>query len=170
MKLMPPAGLCQWWYAAQQRELRPLTGAWAGSLMTLPLLPLSLGRRLVEELLRRPETVFVLVASPAEERIPDTLFFARKLAERGLRLAAVVINRIHSPVPAQRRKVAPGWAEQRQLLAWLGERDARGVAALKALLGRVPVVELPVLEEEPASLPALAGFADLLAARWPAGH
>ena len=122
----------------------------------------------VEELLRRPETVFVLVASPAEERIPDTLFFARKLAERGLRLAAVVINRIHSPVPAQRRKVAPGWAEQRQLLAWLGERDARGVAALKALLGRVPVVELPVLEEEPASLPALAGLAHLLEERWTA--
>jgi len=120
----------------------------------------------VEELLRRKETVFVLVASPAEERIPDTLFFARKLAERGLRLAAVVINRIHPPVPARPGREAPGWAEQRRLLAWLGERDARGVAALKALLGRVPVVELPMLEEEPASLPALEGFAHLLAARW----
>lgn len=122
----------------------------------------------VEELLRRKETVFVLVASPAEERIPDTLFFARKLAERGLRLAAVVINRIHPPLPSRRGRLAPAWAEQRRLLAWLGERDARGAAGLKALLGQVPVVELPMLEQEPASLPALERFARLLAECWPA--
>lgn len=124
----------------------------------------------VQELLRRPETVFVLVASPAEERIGDTLFFARKLAERGLRLDAVVINRIHPTLPAQRGALAPAWAEQRRLLAWLGERDARGVAALKALLGRLPVVELPLLDEEPASLAGLVGVAELLVESWPAAR
>ncbi len=122
----------------------------------------------VEELLRRRQTVFVLVASPAEQRIPDTLFFARKLAERRLRLAAVVINRIHPPLPSRRGRLAMAWAEQRRLLAWLGERDARGAAALKALLGQVPVVKLPMLEQEPASLAALERFARLLAKRWPA--
>lgn len=122
----------------------------------------------VQALLRRPETVFVLVASSAEERIPDTLFFARKLAERGLRLAAVVINRIHPALPARRGRLTPAWAEQRRLLAWLGDRDARGAAALKALLGPLPVVELPLVEEEPSTLPALARFARLLAGRWPA--
>lgn len=127
------------------------------------------GRALaVQALLRRPETVFVLVASAAHERIPDTLFFARKLAERGLRLAAVVLNRIHPELPPPPDGLAPAWAEQRRLLAWLGERDARGVAALKALLGSLPVVELPLVAEEPSTLPALERMADLLAARWPA--
>lgn len=123
----------------------------------------------VQELLCRPETVFVLVASPAEARIGDTLFFARKLGERGLRLAAVVLNRVHPPLPPPPREVAPGWGEQRRLLAWLAERDARGVAALRALLGRVPVVELPWLEEEPSSLTALEAFAAVVTRRWPPG-
>ena len=124
----------------------------------------------VQALLRRPATAFVLVASPAEERIPDTMFFARKLTERGLRLAAVVINRIHPLLSVQGGRVAPAWAEQRRLLAWLGERDARGAAALAALLPGVPVVELPLLDEEPASLPALEDFSNLLATRWPPGR
>lgn len=123
----------------------------------------------VQELLRRPQTVFVLVASPAQARIPDTLFFARKLAERGFRLRAVVINRIHPLLPLAPGEVAPGWGEQRRLLEWLGERDAHGVAALRALLGRVPVVELPWLEDEPSSLFALEGFAEVLASRWVGG-
>jgi len=51
----PAARTWQRWYAAQQRELERLAGAWAGPVVTLPLLPLAPGRRLVEELRRSLE-------------------------------------------------------------------------------------------------------------------
>ena len=49
----------------------------------------------VEELLRSRKTLFVLVTGPGEERIPDTLFFARKLEEAGYNLGPIVVNRVH---------------------------------------------------------------------------
>jgi anion-transporting ArsA/GET3 family ATPase len=60
----------------------------------------------VEELLRSPRTLFVLVAGPGEERIPDTLFFARRLQQAGYRLGPIVVNRVH-PEPPERLRVEP---------------------------------------------------------------
>jgi len=60
----------------------------------------------VEELLRSPKTRFVLVAGPGEERIPDTLFFARRLQQAGYHLGPIVVNRVH-PEPEEPRLLAP---------------------------------------------------------------
>lgn|GEM_PF-95317 len=60
----------------------------------------------VEELLRSPKTLFVLVAGPGEERIPDTLFFARRLKQAGYHLGPIVVNRVH-PEPEEARPFAP---------------------------------------------------------------
>ncbi|HJX27233.1 MAG TPA: ArsA-related P-loop ATPase, partial [Thermoanaerobaculia bacterium] len=49
----------------------------------------------VEQLLRSPKTRFVLVSGPGHERIPDTLFFARRLEQAGYHLGPVVVNRVH---------------------------------------------------------------------------
>jgi anion-transporting ArsA/GET3 family ATPase len=134
----------------------------------------------VRALLRAPETRFVLVAAPQEERIPDTLFFARRLAEGGYRLGPLVVNRIHPEVAASAaadpsRAAAGG--DGRALLAWLGRRDHRGSDQLARLLGPAqPLVELPLLPEEPTDLRSLAALGrrleqSLAAAgrRWAAG-
>ncbi len=122
----------------------------------------------VEELLAGPETRFLLVAGPGVERIPDTLFFARKLEEAGYDLEGVVVNRVH-PRFGQDRLPHPGKegaaADGRQLLAWLGERDHRGVAELRQLLGARPLVEMEMTAEEPTDLPALAALGERLVDR-----
>jgi len=118
--------------------------------------------RRVEELLRSEQTLFVLVAGPGEERIADTLFFARRLEEAGYHLGPVVVNRVHpvaerEPPPLPADPADPGARlDGRALLAWLGERDRRGVERLRALLGpQRPLAALPLLPTEPTGLPAL---------------
>ncbi|HEY7214348.1 MAG TPA: ArsA-related P-loop ATPase [Thermoanaerobaculia bacterium] len=127
----------------------------------------------VEEMLRSPRTLFVLVSGAGEERIPDTLFFARRLEEAGYHLGPIVVNRAHprfvvegtpphSPDPCR----PSGW----DLLAWAGERDRRGLIELAKLLSREqPLVDLPLLPEEPtdlASLEALGRQLDARLAEW----
>jgi anion-transporting ArsA/GET3 family ATPase len=132
--------------------------------------------RKVEELLRSERTLFVLVAGPGEERIPDTLFFARRLEEAGFHLGPVVVNRVHPvadreppPLPADPAAAFDGEGaaklDGRALLAWLGERDRRGVERLHGLLGpRRPLASLPLLPNEPTGLAALRDLGrDLLA-------
>jgi len=128
--------------------------------------------REVQALLRARGTLFVLVAGPGEERIADALFFARRLREAGHRLGPIVVNRVH-PRIAGGADAAGGM----RLLAWLGERDHRGVHALRDLLAPDDLlVDLPLLEREPTSLEALEalgraflGRLDAAAARAPRG-
>jgi len=127
----------------------------------------------VEELLRSPKTQFVLVAGPGEERIPDTLFFARRLEEAGYHLGPIVVNRVHprfalegAPPPSADPCRPNGW----ELLSWAGERDRRGLIELAKLLSREqPVVDLPLLPDEPtglASLDALGRQLETRVAEW----
>jgi hypothetical protein len=46
-------------------------------------------------------------------------------------------------------------ADGRALLAWMGARDARGVAAYRARLPRHALVDLPLFAGEPNDLPGL---------------
>jgi anion-transporting ArsA/GET3 family ATPase len=139
----------------------------------------------VEELMRSPRTRFLLVAGPGEERVADTLFFARRLQEAGYHLAAVVVNRVHPEMAAQgaaahgaddaaepgsvegsSRPGDPCHPDGRHLLAWLGERDRRGLFELTSLLGDTqPLAALPLLPDEPTALPALEAIGDDLVAR-----
>jgi anion-transporting ArsA/GET3 family ATPase len=124
--------------------------------------------RAVEELLRSPRTRFVLVAGPGEERIPDTLFFARRLEQAGLHLGPIVVNRVHphfqvaGAEPSADPCVPSGW----ELFAWLGERDQRGLVELANLLSRdQPVVDVPLLPDEPTDLASLEELGKLLESR-----
>lgn len=125
----------------------------------------------VEQLLRSPRTRFLLVSGPGDERIPDTLFFARRLEAAGYPLAAIVVNRLHPelPMPPSLRDVPisddptrpTGW----QLLSWAADRDQKGLAALRALLAEDrPLAALPLLPDEPTDLAALEALGRQLAA------
>lgn len=108
----------------------------------------------VQELLRSDETGFLLVASPGEDRIPDAMFFARRLSEAGHVLLRVLVNRVHP------RTEDPG-GQAGRLLHWLGERDHRGLEAFRTLLpNRVPA-PVPLLPGAPTDLEALQKLADL---------
>ncbi len=115
-----------------------------------------------EKLLAAPETLFVLVTAAGEARVPDILFFARKLKEAGYRLGPVVVNRVHPQVVDGDGPDAAGdgdLAEGRRLFRWLGERHQRGLVALRELLkAERPLVALPLVGDEPNDVAALDAF------------
>ena len=49
----------------------------------------------VVELLTAPDTAYVLVASPRTDTVEEASFFAEKLAENDVAIAALVVNRMH---------------------------------------------------------------------------
>ncbi|HSN86498.1 MAG TPA: ArsA-related P-loop ATPase, partial [Thermoanaerobaculia bacterium] len=103
----------------------------------------------VEQLMRSPKTRFVLVSGPGEERIPDTLFFARRLEQAGFHLGPILLNRVHprfrveGATPHSEDPCDPtGW----ELLTWLGERDQKGLVQMASLLSRdQPVIDIPLM-------------------------
>jgi anion-transporting ArsA/GET3 family ATPase len=126
----------------------------------------------VEDLLRSPRTRFVLAGGPEEERAADTLFFARRLRQAGYHLGPIVVNRVHPRFPEAAAGPGPGASggpcevDGRRLLAWLGERDARGTAELAKLLSPgQPLVAIPLLPEEPTDLASLGALGEDLERR-----
>lgn len=130
----------------------------------------------VEAMLGSPETVFSLVSGPGPERIPDTMFFARKLVESELSLGQVVVNRVHPPVdarpavPSPETLAASGGIDGRDLLHWLARRDEQGLGELRGLVGGTRLIEVPLLDREPIDAAGLARVADFLDAPWRAGR
>ncbi len=107
-----------------------------------------------ERLLGAPGTLFLLVAAAGADRIPDTLFFARKLEEAGYRLGPIVVNRVH---PELGNAAAGETAsEGERLFRWLGERHRQGLAELGALLRpEQRLIALPLAADEPTDLESL---------------
>jgi anion-transporting ArsA/GET3 family ATPase len=119
----------------------------------------------VQALLRSSGTVFVLVTGPGEERVPETLFFARQLVERGYHLGPLVVNMVHPRGSAELR-ARSDLGEGPRLLSWLGERDHQGLAALERLLARGQgLVAVPLLPEEPTDIASLEALGRLVTAR-----
>jgi anion-transporting ArsA/GET3 family ATPase len=117
----------------------------------------------VQELLRSQETLFVLVSGPGAGRVADTLYFARRLTETGYHLGPIVINRVH---PLFETVNPTADSEGRRLLSWLGRRDHEGVAELRDLVGPShPVIEIPLLPDEPTDLESLAALGALFETR-----
>ncbi len=115
----------------------------------------------VQELLRSPDTLFVLVSGPGSGRVADTLFFARRLTEAGYHLGPIVVNRVHPELPPVRDTARAG----RRLMGWLGERDNQGVAELRDLVGDShPVVQIPLMPDEPTDLESLAALGEVFEA------
>jgi len=115
----------------------------------------------VQKMLRSDETSFTLVSGPGEQRVADTLFFARKLTEAGYRLGPIVVNRVHPKIDDAPEVV--NLDDGRGLLAWLGTRENEGVEQLRELLGDShPLVVVPLLPDEPTDLGALTELGAVL--------
>jgi anion-transporting ArsA/GET3 family ATPase len=105
-------------------------------------------------LLEAETTSFVLVTGPMPERIDEAVYFHTLLQQHKMRVAAVVVNRVHPPVPEGLwAEVAslPEGARQRfeQTLREnesLAREDARGIARLRELCAPTPLVLVPRFE------------------------
>lgn len=97
----------------------------------------------VRDLLLAEETRFLLVAGPGPDRVPDAMFFLRKLKETGHHLGPILVNQIH-PDPGPKARQEPGLA----LLRFMAERDRRGLDLLRSLFPEdqaiIPVALEPV--------------------------
>lgn len=120
----------------------------------------------VGELLRAERTRFVLVTHPDEERVPETLFFLRRLSAAGYNLGPLVLNMVH-PAPPSDEQIAhadPALKDGLDLFAWIARRDQGGVRAFRNLMSPPQtVLELPALEREPTDLPSLDALSRLVA-------
>ena len=117
-------------------------------------------------ILRGATTAFVLVSSPRAEAIDEATHLVTALGEGGFPLRAVVVNLVH-PRPGPLDGAAlldPGagpLADQLALhrdLAALAAAEAREIASLQTLGADVPVVEVPMLDDD---IHDLAGLAEL---------
>ncbi|HUP23009.1 MAG TPA: ArsA-related P-loop ATPase [Thermoanaerobaculia bacterium] len=106
----------------------------------------------VERLLRSERAAFLVVTGPGEAAVPDVIFFARQLSERGHSLQRVLVNRVHPTPPAASRGADHDALE---LLRWLAERDTRGLERLGKLIGDRPVGAVPLLGRDPSDLDGL---------------
>lgn len=81
----------------------------------------------VRDLLRAEETRFLLVAGPGPDRVPDAMFFLRKLKETGHRIGPILVNQVHPDPGPDTGDPGP------DLLRFLADRDRRGLALLRSL-------------------------------------
>ena len=132
----------------------------------------SIGR-----LLRQPDVAFLLVLAPEVPAVDEALYFQKRLTESGVPLAAFVVNRVH-PRPGTMDTAAIARALRgRPELAGISGADVdttaerlartaidfqqlsdgerRELHRLAALAPGIPVLEVPLLDSDVASLTAL---------------
>ncbi|HYU58839.1 MAG TPA: ArsA-related P-loop ATPase, partial [Actinomycetota bacterium] len=132
----------------------------------------------VLDLLRRPGTRFVIVTSPEPGAMDEAGYFAERLAEAGMPLAAVVANRTHLGRPRLDPAVAGAVprleggapaaralaAAIRTRLAWqaVEDREAAALDAFHARHGGVLLTTVPDLGRDVHDLPGLRRLASAL--------
>lgn len=67
----------------------------------------------VLELLSDPATAFVLVAAPRRDTVTEAQFFADRLAESGLPVEALIVNRVHPSFTKQSPEAVRASADER---------------------------------------------------------
>jgi anion-transporting ArsA/GET3 family ATPase len=134
----------------------------------------------VRELLGEEGTSFVLVASPRPDSVDEAVHFAGKLAESGMSVTALVVNRVQprfaedAQLEELRRQAGPDRGSAiDQLIDNLGgytaasDREEGALADLVAQVDPAPVYRVPLLNGDVHDLDGLGTIADLLFA---SGH
>jgi anion-transporting ArsA/GET3 family ATPase len=115
--------------------------------------------RRVEELLRAPDTAFLMVTSAANEPTTEAIGFSRVLRDSGMHLVGAVVNRVNRPLDgvggADGRPWEAGLDLPAELVAKvkatvadhavLAGRDAANLGRLRQALPGVPLLEVPEL-------------------------
>jgi anion-transporting ArsA/GET3 family ATPase len=146
----------------------------------------------VRELLRQPDTAFVLVASPRPDSVGEAVHFADKLGETGMSVSALVVNRVQprfaddsllERLPPSARERPDGSARRapaneegpsapagalEDLVANLrgytaaSDREEQAYSDLVAKVAPAPVYKVPLLGTDVHDLSGLAAVCDLL--------
>jgi anion-transporting ArsA/GET3 family ATPase len=118
----------------------------------------------VNHLLAAPETAFLLVASPRRDTVDEAHFFADRLAEAGIVVQALVVNRVHPAFGGPVTEVAAaGAAGRAKTLAGtdlgglyrnladfqaIASREQGHLAGLADAVAPAPVAWVPVLRSD----------------------
>jgi anion-transporting ArsA/GET3 family ATPase len=132
--------------------------------------------RAVEALLADESTAFVLVASPRRDTVEEARFFAAKLAQGGIAVQALVVNRMQphfgtgtATATQARADELDGTAIEPHLrnlaeMQAVAEREEHHLAGLAAEVAPAPVIRVPLLASDVHDLDGLGRVADHLLA------
>ncbi|MEY2447855.1 MAG: hypothetical protein QOH79_1331 [Acidimicrobiaceae bacterium] len=122
----------------------------------------------VFELLASPRTAFVLVASPRRDTVAEADFFARRLAESGIGVRALIVNRMHprfgdglAEASRERARTLDG-TDLGGLYANLADfrlvasREEEHLAGLAERVAPAPVIRVPFLRTDVHDLDGLS--------------
>lgn len=121
----------------------------------------------VLELLTASDTAYLLVAAPRADAVDEAMYFAKRLADSGMTVAALVVNRVHPTFGASSAASAHDAAAQHAGTAlgplWenLAEfrdaaaREAEQLSALRAQIGDAIVCLVPQLADDVHDLDGL---------------
>jgi anion-transporting ArsA/GET3 family ATPase len=123
---------------------------------------------IVFELLASPRTAFVLVASPRRDTVVEADFFARRLAESGIEVRALIVNRMHprfgdglAEASRERARTLEG-TDLGGLYANLADfrlvasREEEHLAGLADRVAPAPVIRVPFLRTDVHDLDGLS--------------
>ncbi len=123
----------------------------------------------VHELLADPDTAYVLVTSARQDAVNEAAFFAEKLGERDVAVAALVVNRIapsfgNGDVPAAAPALEPLEPLESNLAALnaLAAREETSFSGLAAQVSPAPVGRIPLFGQDVHELVGLQRAADHL--------
>jgi anion-transporting ArsA/GET3 family ATPase len=128
----------------------------------------------VNDLLAAPETAFVLVASPRRDTLDEAHFFAQRLAEAGITVEGLVVNRVHPlfgpglAEAARARAETLAGTDLGRLYANLADfqmiasRERDHLTGLAEAVAPAPVVWVPFLRRDVHDLEGMAEVADHL--------
>jgi anion-transporting ArsA/GET3 family ATPase len=132
---------------------------------------------LVLDLLTSPATSFVLVASPKRDTVQEAEFFAGKLAEADIAVAALVVNRMHPrfshepPATLHARAATFEGTELGDLyrnladFTLVADREEHHLEGLAEQVAPAPMVRVPFLRTDVHDLASLDLVADQLFGR-----
>jgi len=128
----------------------------------------------VDALLSDPGTAFLVVATPRPDVVAEADFFATKLGDAGITVAALIVNRMHprygdewSEVNRERARTLAGTPlgplyDNLADLHQLADGEEVHVADLVARVAPAPALRVPVLSGDVHDLDGLAEIADRL--------
>jgi anion-transporting ArsA/GET3 family ATPase len=124
----------------------------------------------VVELIRAPETAFVIVASPRHDTIDEAVWFGGQLVGQGVAVSAAIVNRTHpefgdgsaldardaadAATERDRPDLAALWSNVAELRT-IRERELAVVAPLLEIVGSERLATMPLLDSDVHDLDSL---------------